>query len=213
MDKNNKKQNPLKIILENKGYFLINLFIVLTITFSILYLFDLVPNEFKSIIGRDPVKESTGGLVGELPINIKIPNIGVDAQIYNPSTTSVKVLDDFLLKGAVRYPGSGLLGGTGNIFIFGHSTGIKIVNNQAFKTFNGLKDLKEGDLIHIFSDKTEYVYKVTKVSMVGAEETMVEFNTKSKKLTISTCNTFGEKTDRYVVESEFVAKQSLTKNN
>lgn len=192
---------------------MINLFIVLSITFSILYLFDLVPNEFKSIIGRDPVKESTGNQVGELPINIKIPNIGVDAQIYNPSTTSVKVLDDFLLKGAVRYPGSGLLGGTGNIFIFGHSTGIRIVNNQAFKTFNGLKDLKVGDLIHIFSDETEYVYKVTKVSMVGAEETMVEFNTKSKKLTISTCNTFGEKTDRYVVESEFVAKQSLTKNN
>ena len=213
MEKNTKKQNPIKIILENKAYFLINIFIVLTITFSILYLFDLVPNEFKSIIGRDPVKESKGNLIGELPISIKIPNIDVDAQIYNPSTTSAKVLDEFLLKGAVRYPGSGLLGGTGNIFIFGHSTGIRIVNNQAFKTFNGLKDSKVGDLIHIFSDKTEYVYRVTKVSMVGAEETMVEFNTKSKMLTISTCNTFGEKSDRYVVESEFVAKQSLINSN
>lgn len=209
MNKDTKKPNPIQIIIENKGYFLINLFIVLTITFSILYLFDLVPNEFKSIIGRVPVKESAGNQVGELPINVRIPSIGVDAQVYNPSTTSVKVLDEFLLKGAVRYPGSGLLGGIGNIFIFGHSTGIKIVNNQAFKTFNGLKDLKEGDLIHVFSDRTEYVYKVTKVSMVGAEETLVEFNTKSKKLTISTCNTFGEKTDRYVVESEFVAKKSL----
>jgi len=205
-----EKQGIISLILENKTYFLVNLFIVLTMTFSILYLFGLVPEEFKTIIGREPVKESKGNRVGELPLSVVIPSIGVDASIYNPSTTSVKVLDDFLLKGAVRYPGSGLLGGSGNIFLFGHSTGIKIVNNQAFKTFNGIKDLKKDELIHVFSDKYEYVYKVTSVKMVGANEAFVEFNTKNEMLTISTCNTFGAKSDRYVVESVFVAKKALT---
>ena len=46
--------------------------------------------------------------------------------------------------------------------------------------------------------------------MISAEKELVEFNTKSKILTISTCNNFGEKSDRYVVESEFVDKNSIS---
>ena len=148
MEEDNQK--PLKLILENKKHYFSYLFLILIFTFAILYLVGLVPEAFKTIIGREPILESKGNLVGELPLSIKIPVIGVDAPIYNPATTSVSVLDGYLLKGAVRYPGSGLLGGDGNIFIFGHNTGIKIVYNQAFKTFNGLKDLKAGDLIHVF---------------------------------------------------------------
>jgi len=216
MDNQQKKQGFIELISKNKGYFFVNLFIILTITFSTLYLFGLVPAEFKSlIIGRDPVKESKGNQVnqiGELPLSIKIPNIGVDAQIYNPATTSAEVLNNYLLEGAVRYPGSGLLGGTGNVFIFGHSTGFKLVNNQAYKTFNGLQNLKKDDLIHVFSNKYEYVYKVLNVTMVSADKALVEFNTKSEMLTLSTCNNFGEKSDRYVVESEFVAKKALASN-
>ncbi|MFH1455299.1 MAG: sortase [bacterium] len=212
MDNQQKKQGFVGLIWDNKSYFFVNLFIILTITFSALYLFDLVPTEFKSIIGRDPVKESSGNRIGEIPLSIIIPNIGINSQIYNPATTSIKVLDSYLSKGAVRYPGSGLLGGSGNIFIFGHSTGFKFVNNQAYKTFNGLKNLKKDDLIHVFSDKYEYVYKVLSVSMVKADKTLVEFDTKSEMLTISTCNNFGEKSDRYVVESVFVAKKALATN-
>lgn len=212
MEKGQKK-GIFKTIWENKGYFFLNLFIVLTITFSILYLFGLVPEEFKSIIGREPVKETKGNQVGELPLSIQIPVIGVNAQVYNPSTTSVEVLDDYLLKGAVRYPGSGLPGGNGNIFIFGHNTRIPVVNNQAFKTFNDLYKLKEGDLIHLFSDKNEYVYKVLSVTKVSADKALVQFNTKTNMLTLSTCDNFATKSDRFVVQSEFVASNPLTANN
>lgn len=192
--------------MENKGYFFVNFFIVLTITFSILYLFGLVPESLKTIVGRNSTNELR---TGELPITIKIPAINVNSQVYSPATTSVVVLNDYLLKGAVRYPGSGLLGGKGNIFIFGHSTGIKIVNNQAFKTFNGLRNLKEGDLIYAYSEKYEYTYKVTSVKMKSSEEALVKFNTNSKKLTLSTCSHFGEKSNRDVVESEFVSKKII----
>lgn len=210
MNKQEKKPGIISIISKNKGYFFVNLFIILTITFSILYLFGLVPEEFKTIIGRDPVKEFKGNQVGELPLSIVIPSIGVDAQIYNPSTTTATVLNDYLLKGAVRYPGSGLPGGSGNIFIFGHSTRIQVVNNQAYKTFNGLEKLKVGDLIHVFSDKYEYVYKITSVKVEGADKALVEFNTKNNMLTLSTCNRFDiTQGDRTVVESEFVARKSL----
>lgn len=206
MNENQGKKGIFKIILENKSYFFLNFFIVLTITFAILYFFNLVPESLKNIVGRAPTNELR---TGELPLTIKIPAIGVDSQVYNPATTSVDVLNDYLLKGAVRYPGSGLLGGKGNIFIFGHSTGIKVVNNQAFKTFNGLRNLKEGDLIYVYSEKYEYIYKVTSIKMESSEEALVKFNTNSKKLTLSTCSHFGEKSNRDVVESEFVSKKSI----
>ncbi len=212
MDKQEKKQGIINLILTNKRYFFINVFIILTITFSILYLFGLVPNEFKSIIGRDNTLESKGSRVGELPLSIQIPAISVNAQIYNPATTSIPVLDSYLAKGAVRYPGSGLLGGDGNMFLFGHNTRLSIVNNQAYKTFNGLNNLKKDDLIHVFSDRNEYVYKVLTVTMKSAEKVLVEFNTKSRMLTISTCDNFAAKTDRFVVTAEFVSKKLLVGN-
>jgi len=188
---------------KKKLLFALDFILVLLITFSTLYLFDLVPEEFKNVIGRYPdnkVKEVKGQ--GEIPLLIKIPSLGINSQIYNPTSTNVDVLDSYLLKGAVRYPGSGLLGVNGNIFLFGHSTGFKIVNNQAYKTFNGLKNLKTGDLISVFSDKNEYTYKVINVKLEGADEVLVKFDVTSKKLTLSTCDTFGAKSDRYVVEAE-----------
>ncbi len=178
-------------------------------SFSILYLLGLVPEEFKYTVGREPLKESKGNRTGELPLSINIPNIGIDSQIYNPATTSIDVLDSYLLKGAVRYPGSGLLNGDGNIFLFGHSTGIRIVNNQAFKAFNGLKNLKGGDLIYVYSEKYEYTYKVLSVKTISADKALVEFNTDSRMLTLSTCDSFGAKSDRIVVQSELVSRKKI----
>jgi sortase A len=192
-----------------KFTFLIYFLFVCIITFSFLYLFGLVPEEFKVVVGRFQGKEYTGSLTGEAPVKIQIPNIGVDAEVYNPATTSINVLDNYLLKGAVHYPGSALLGGEGNVFIFGHSTCFAIVNNQAFKTFNNLKKLKQGDIINVYSDKSNYIYKVSSVKLVGAEEELIQFNNSGKKLTISTCNTFGAKSERYVVEAVFSNKVSI----
>jgi sortase (surface protein transpeptidase) len=112
-------------------------------------------------------------VVAESPTRIVISKIGVDATISNPSTTNVTTLDEYLKLGAVRYPGSGLLG-VGNMFIFGHSTGAKI-----------------------------YRYMVSSVVLVDQTRALVEFNDKNM-LTLSTCNTFGAKSERYVVEANYL---------
>ncbi|MCX6717857.1 MAG: sortase [Candidatus Taylorbacteria bacterium] len=211
LDKN-KKIHGKWFADKKKLLFGLDFILVLIITFSTLYLFDLVPEEFKNVIGRYPdskVKEVKGQ--GEIPLSIKIPSIGINSQIYNPTSTDVNILDSYLLKGAVHYPGSALLGTIGNVFLFGHSTGYKIVNNQAYKTFNGLKNLKAGDLISVFSDKNEYIYKVLNVKLEGADETLVKFGSTGKKLTLSTCNTFGAKSERYVVEAEQVNFKPIAK--
>ncbi len=203
-----KPKSLVRFVWENKLSFILYFLIILTATFAILYLFNLVPSEFDTIVGRYP-ENTTLSQNGEVPLEVKIPEVGIDTQVYNPDSTSTDVLDSFLEKGAVRYPGSGLLGGIGNIFIFGHSTSLPVVHNQAYKTFVGLKDLKPGDKISVFSDKNEYVYSVTSVRMDKASNIEVVFDVKNRMLTLTTCNTFAAKEDRYIVQAEFVSENPI----
>lgn len=191
--------------------------------FSILYVTGFVPDQLK---GQDNVvlpdeansAPSTTGVTNTrayiYPIRITISSVGIDAPISNPETRDVAKLDEYLTKGAVRYPDSGTLGG-GNMFLFGHSTGFKVVRNQAYKTFNNLKDVKAGDIITVYSATSTradgtiepsraFNYKAVSVTLVDDSKALVDFTRKEHMITISTCNTFGEKQERYVVEALFV---------
>jgi LPXTG-site transpeptidase (sortase) family protein len=206
-----KKMNIKSLISKDNLYYFLTFLVILMFSFSILYLFGLVPTEFNTIIGRYPDQESTHGQYGELPLSIKIPEVGVDAQVYNPGSTSTEVLDNYLAKGAIRYPGSGLLGTSGNVLLLGHSTSFKVVINQAYKTFVGLKNLKNGDLASVFSGSYEYVYKVDSVKMEEASNVRIDFDTNGRKLlTLVTCNTsVASKEARYIVVAEFVNRKSI----
>jgi LPXTG-site transpeptidase (sortase) family protein len=203
-----KKEGFLNFIKGRKWSFLLNFSVILFITFGVLYFFGFVPEEFKISYGRYPENNISQKENAEIPLTIKIPSIDVDVEVYNPQSTSTEVLDSFLAKGAVHYPGSGNLG-YGNIFIFGHNTRLAVVNNQGFKAFNGLRDLKAGDLIYVYSEKNIFTYKVSSVTLEGADKALVVFNTQIHKLTLSTCDTFGAKSDRYVVEAEYIGKKAL----
>ncbi|MGB8815618.1 MAG: sortase [Minisyncoccia bacterium] len=212
--KDQGKTTEIKKSLFGKNFFL-DFIIICFVTFGVLYLFGFVPDELKINSVQYPDKASfitdtkkKAKVVGELPTKIIISTIGVDASIYNPDTNDAKIVDEYLLHGAVRYHGSGLLG-DGNLFIFGHSTGFKVVNNQAYKTFNGLGKLKVGDQIIVYSSTSKYVYKVSSVDMKLASEVQVDLGSKENKLTLSTCNVFGVKEDRYIVEATFVAKEKV----
>ena len=142
-------------------------------------------------------------IVAGNPTRLIIPAIGVDTTVYTPADTDVDTLDHDLTKGPVYYPGSGTAAG-GNMFIFGHSTGYKIVINKAYKVFNDLHTLTNGDTINVVSNGNTFVYKVKSVSKVNKNETLVNFDTSAHIITLSTCNSFGAKTDRYVVVGEYV---------
>jgi LPXTG-site transpeptidase (sortase) family protein len=200
------KKSQIKFII----YFL-STFLIL---FILLLSAGLVPSALKGEQGdsfktlwdkaqQKRIANQLGSSLNESPVRIVIDKINVDATVANPSTTNVATLDDYLRQGAVRYPGSGLLG-QGNMFIFGHSTGLRVVQNQAYKTFNNLKDLKVGDVIKIYSASRTYKYAVTSVVLVDQSRALVEFDNKKNMLTLSTCNTFGAKTERYVVEADYI---------
>ena len=149
---------------------------------------------------------------GVQPERIVIEKIGVSSPIMNPDTTETSALDAELKKGVVRYPGSGFLNEDSNMFLFGHSTGLKNVRNKAYEAFNNLDKLNVGDVISVYAKDSVYEYRVTSVSLAKAEEALVTFSTGKKTLTLSTCNTFGKKEDRFVVTAEFVGQKTITEN-
>jgi len=190
--------------------------IIFVMSFLLLYSAGLVPESIKPDQGDslrtlwDKAQKkavtnqlSQSAVTAEEPVRIVIEKINVDATIANPNTTNVATLDEYLKQGAVRYPGSGLLG-FGNMFIFAHSTGLTVVHNQAYKTFNGLKDLKAGDIVKVFSGTKLYQYKIKTVRLADSSEVLVQFDNSRNMITLSTCNTFGAKTERYVVEADYL---------
>lgn len=143
------------------------------------------------------------------PVRIVIDAIGLDDAINTPASTDVETLDQALLNGVVHYPGSANLADSGNVFLFGHSTGFRVVQNQAFKAFNDLKHLKENDLVRVQSTSREYVYRVTSVSLVNTDDAFVDLSHTGHTLTLATCNVFGAKEERYVVKAEFVGDYTI----
>jgi len=145
----------------------------------------------------------------EEPRKIVIPKIGVNTPIVNPASTNLEVLDNALLQGAVRYPGSGLLGQNATVFLFGHQSGLPVVRNQAFKAFNDLQNLVVGDSIYVSSGTAEYEYRVRSVTLVNADDALIPLSDTEGNLMLSTCNSFGDPGERYVVDAELVTKRTL----
>lgn len=148
--------------------------------------------------------------VPELPIRISVPVLNLSATVLNPNTTSVSVLDQALLQGAVRYPTSARLGEDGNVVIFGHSSYLPVIYNQAYKTFDGIQKLKQGDTVIVYSSGTAYTYAVRTVSKERATDGAIALSVTGRVLTLATCDSFGSKADRFVVTADFVESHSIS---
>jgi sortase A len=179
----------------------------------------LVMNKIEKLIEKDPITDkgssesdtTENDLIVQneikesvLPESVEIPKIGVSVRVMNPVNPDTAVLDAELLKGVVRYPGSGGLDDDTNMLLFGHSTRFREVKNDAFQAFNRLEELRIGDTIKVKSGGGEYIYKVTLVSQVSSDKALVNFRTGEKMITLSTCDSFGSKQDRIVVEAKFI---------
>lgn len=146
----------------------------------------------------------------EEPVKIGIAKIGLSASVENPTTTDVATLDAGLLKGAVRYPTSAKLGENGNVVLFAHSSYLPIVGNQAYKTFNGIQKLTAGDSVTVSSSGTAYTYRVKSVEKKSAEsDAGISLAVSGRVLTLATCDSFGKKSDRFIVTADFVESHSI----
>lgn len=156
--------------------------------------------EESAISDKKKVEESETG-INLIPTKISAPSIGLETDVIFPDSTEISVLDNALLDGVVYYPDSGYLGKNSNIFLFGHSSFLPIVRNQNFRIFNGIKDLKVGDIVTLEKDNESFEYRVISNRLVKDHEVRIEFSADEPKLTLATCHSFGEKEDRYLVEA------------
>lgn len=213
-------------IWERKNAFFGVFFVILCISYGFLVWVDFIPEDPEGTDTDDgktlavvPSPVATPSIptvevpepvaVAATPGHIRIPKIATDVAVLNPESTDMADLDNALLKGVVRHPDSADFGDPGTMVLFGHSSYLPQVFNQNFKAFNGIQKLEKGDAIEVASADATYVYHVTKVYKVAASEASVPLEQGTAKLILITCNSFGSKDDRYVVEAEFVKKTLL----
>lgn len=200
-----------KTALSKKWSFLGVFLIVLLVTTSTAAYFDVLPNaqaatpaKATSLVASPIVAVATP----ELPTKIDIASIGLSVTVSNPTSTNVAVLDNALLTGAVRYPTSSQLGENGNVIIFGHSSYLPIVNNKAYKAFDGIQKLSKGDRITVTGSGHTYVYSVDTVVKASTSDS-IPLTVSAATLTLATCNSFGDHNDRFVVTATLVETNSL----
>lgn len=152
---------------------------------------------------------SAAAAAPEAPVRLSIPAINLSVTVADPTTTNVAALDALLLRGAVRYPTSALLGENGNVVIFGHSSYLPIVGNPAYKTFDGIQKLAKGDTITVYSARAAYIYSVATVAKENATAAAIPLSVSGQVLTLSTCDSFGSKSDRFIVTANLVESHPL----
>lgn len=141
---------------------------------------------------------------GLKPTRIVVPKVGVDTPVLNPVRSDLASLDDALLSGAVRYPGTAFLNEEGSVVIFGHQSYLPVVRNPAYKAFNDLQKLEAGDIISVYAGDTEFRYAVRSVELKTTDAGSIALETKGQTLTLVTCNSLGAKEERYIVKADLI---------
>jgi len=209
--------------------FLAVFFIVFTVSYGILVLFDFVPepiSEFEETTPIELIDEASAAfdpmtavsdpkpapaapIVTEEPVRLSIPALDRSVNVVPAASNAVTDLDQALLSGVVRHPDSALLGETGNVVILGHSSYLPNVLNRNFQALNGTQNLEWGDSIIVESETTRYTYIVRKVYKVKASEYVISTTGEGKRLTLVTCNSFATADDRFIIESELLTSEPL----
>jgi LPXTG-site transpeptidase (sortase) family protein len=97
----------------------------------------------------------------------------------------------------------------GNVFILGHSSYLPTVLNKNFQAFNGIQDLAWGDKIEVTSEGYVLTYEVEKVYKAKAADVTIPVADTGARLTLATCNSFGSKDDRFIVEAKRIDVRAL----
>lgn len=172
----------------------------------------------------DPVTPDTSNVIpvsttaAEAPANpenavrVVAKDISLDVTVVNPTSTDINDLDKALESGAVHYPTSAQLGVNGTVLLFGHSSYLPVVYHQYYKTFDGIQNLKPGQIVSVYSGTTEYRYQVNSVRVADStdeSDNQIPLPNDAKYLTLVTCDSFAAKSNRFVVTASFVGAYAL----
>lgn len=202
--------------------FFLTFFVIVLLTYALLYALDFYPEPVTepaedeattvavtAMTEETVVTEPTPAVVNApLPTKIIFDDLDREVTVLNPESRDVATLDEALLDGAVRHPDSADFSADGNMFILAHSSYLPNVLNKNFQAFNGIQELTWGDMVRVQSADTEYVYRVEKVYK-ATTDLVVPHTPGEARLTLATCNSFGAKEDRFMVEAELIETRAL----
>ncbi len=206
--------------------FLVAFTVIVSLTYGLLYIIDFIPEPIEESTNTEesavavtntaetleevaPVVETPVVTGDTLPRKIIIDALDREVPVLNPTSRTIADLDEALLSGVVRHPDSADFSADGNVFILGHSSYLPTVFNKNFQAFNGLQDLEWGDTIRVQTSDTEYTYRVQDVYQAKASEVFVPNTPGEARLTLATCNSFGSKDDRFIVEAILIDTKTL----
>jgi len=191
--------------------------VVVIITYAVLVIVDFVPEEPEKTAETSADAESAVSIEDareidpaerfgsdRTPDKIIFDTLDKEVAVLNPASSDINTLDNALLSGVVRHPDSADLLDKGTMFLFGHSSYLPVVHNKNFQAFNGIQNLKWGDKIRVQSGDFEYVYRVDREYEAKASTASVELIEGTSRLILSTCDTFGAKEDRFIVEATLI---------
>jgi LPXTG-site transpeptidase (sortase) family protein len=220
------------VLLARKIAFISAFFVVFLLSYALLSWLDFLPepvtspevvknekvNELAAVgasVVPDIIEEATSTQEVVMPKTPLFPDTIIfdsldrTVAVLNPTSRGIADLDAALLYGVVRHPDSATLEQPGTVFILGHSSYLPTVLNQNFQAFNGIQNLRFGDTIRLQAENKEYVYRVEKVYRAQAGDVTVPIAGAKQRLVLATCNSFGAKDDRYIVEAELLETKTL----
>lgn len=200
---------------QKKGRFTLAFMGIFVLTFMFLSVVGATPDpakvgtEANALPTETTTTPTTISTIQDAPVRVVAQDVGLDVSVSNPLSTNVEVLDHALLSGAVRYPTSGMLGPEGTVLLFGHSSYLPVVHNQAYKAFDNIQNLKPGQYISVYSVGMEYRYSVVSVRVADATQDAIGLDPQGRHLKLVTCDSFVSKKSRFVVSADFVGAYSL----
>ena len=210
-----KKPGLIPQILERPAAFAVAFLAFFFIAYGFLAAVGATPDPLPVATSDTPATNAvaTTPQTPEAPVRVVAKDINLDVNVVNPTTTDVDQLDQELTKGAVHYPTSAELGVNGTVLLFGHSSYLPVVYHQYYKTFDGIQNLKTGQIISVYSGTTEYRYAVTGVRVADstdAASNQIPLLSDNKYLTLVTCDSFAAKSNRFIVTASYVGAYQVT---
>lgn len=139
-----------------------------------------------------------------------IPRIRVAAPIKRPRSTAENVINNALLRGVIKYPGTAEPGERGNVFLTGHSSYYWWAQTDFRNVFALVPQLRRNDEIVIYSQGRKYAYRVHAVFEVTPTQTGVLKPTPVATVTLSTCVPVGTSYRRKIVQARQVSPDPST---
>ena len=159
------------------------------------------------LTSSDPQKEGKEYIVAADPyLSIVIPKIGANAKIIKDvDPLDSKVYQKALMQGVAHARGTALPGQVGNVFLFAHSSDNFLNANRYNAVFYLLNKMEKGDKIYLIFNRRKFVYTVTEVKIVAAEDiSYMDSESDVAKVTLMTCWPAGTTLRRLVVVADIL---------